>query len=139
MCPTCYNASFAKCSNGPTCLSANGWILGLGTMKLCDFGLSLPGVSDQAVAGTPAYMPPESLRLLQGLDSTMNRLSVSEAASATVMFSNGAASGEKRRLFAIDVYAMGIILWEIFTELPLYDGLSVPNILDAVLSGKRFV
>ncbi len=82
-------------------------------VKLADFGLA-KGYAQTATkgVGTPAYMPPE-------------------------MFEEQQASDKKGELLAADVYALGIIMWELWYQMAPFSGLPVARVVAHVMRGKR--
>ena len=72
-------------------------------MKLCDFGLSLSGSAYSSTGGTVAYMPPEALKLLFS----------DKDVAYSVALSTQSILGQQRASFAVDVFSMGIIVWEV--------------------------
>ena len=81
-------------------------------VKLADFGLAKKsrGTVTRGV-GTPAYMPPE-------------------------MFDDS-EDPEKINMLAVDVYALGVILWELWFQVPPYGSKSIHQILALVLRNQR--
>ena len=80
-------------------------------MKICDFGLSLSGASSQTTGGTVAYMPPEMLALQFGDDETiMGDATNNTAFTNSREITTQASSANK---YSVDVFAMGIIVWEV--------------------------
>lgn len=77
-------------------------------IKICDFGISKTmGSTMTGLIGTPAYMAPELLR------------------------------GESHYKGAIDIYAFGIILWEMYTRDDPYENIGPFQIAHQVLEGLR--
>ena len=79
-----------------------------GTMKLCDFGLSLSGSTEHVTGGTIAYMPPESLRR-----QFPDRFDFDNVDGQVLATSTKTASERQEAGFAVDMFAMGIIVWEV--------------------------
>ena len=83
-------------------------------VKLADFGLA-KGNAQTATkgVGTPAYMPPE-------------------------MFEEQRASDKKgEQLLAADVYALGIIMWELWYQMAPFSDQPVARVVLHVMRGKR--
>jgi serine/threonine-protein kinase len=84
---------------------------GTNVIKILDFGISKQttttgrekALTGRAVLGSPAYMPPEQLRNAKGVD------------------------------FRADIWALGIVLYEMLTGAPPFDGEGVGEIFAAVL------
>jgi serine/threonine-protein kinase len=84
---------------------------GTNIIKILDFGISKQtsitgrekALTGRAVLGSPAYMPPEQLRNAKGVD------------------------------FRADIWALGIVLYEMLTGAPPFDGEGVGEIFAAVL------
>lgn len=107
----------------------------IGTMKICDFGLSLPELATQTVEGTPPYMPPEALAAF------LRQRSGTEAAFSVEVqqaIDNRKTVG-KKFLFAIDVYAMAVIIWEVLTEATMFEHMSTSELAEFVIGGGRCV
>jgi serine/threonine protein kinase len=81
-------------------------------VKIADFGLA-KGTAQTATkgVGTPAYMPPELYEEVQSKEDT--------------------------NLLALDVYALGIILWELWYQTAPFAGLPVARVVAHVMRGKR--
>jgi len=82
-----------------------------GVVKLCDFGLVRTKTS---LAGTPAYMAPELFN--------------SDGAGG------GGGGGYNK---SVDVYAFGVLLWEIFAQEIPFSGYDIDGIRSAVGRGDR--
>jgi serine/threonine protein kinase len=83
-------------------------------VKLADFGLA-KGDNQKATVGvgTPCYMPPE------------------------LFDSEAEAEANGLDLVAVDLYALGVILWQLWHRKEPYAGKSIHQIIDAVGRGKR--
>ena len=108
-------------------------------MKLCDFGLSLPSSGAPAEGGTLPYMAPEALRghtqrynhrsttiatataprMNSGARPTTGLTSSENTRSATNTKGGDDADKTAQMLFGVDVYAMGILMWEVLTGMVL--------------------
>eukprot|EP00750_Incisomonas_marina_P018864 INCI3158.3.p1 GENE.INCI3158.3~~INCI3158.3.p1 ORF type:complete len:726 (-),score=102.65 INCI3158.3:70-2247(-) len=143
----------------------------LGTMKICDFGLSVSTDGDHSMGGTVLYMAPEMLKLLntekygphevqhgemQALYGGMCATSKPQGSFLVrfdgsfffllrtwysyllCMFSDD-PTAMQRRMFALDVYSMGIMIWEVFTQLVLYQDDNITNwaLQEHVIQGGR--
>lgn len=79
-------------------------------VKIADFGLARQDhVKVERGIGTPAYMPPEML--VEGDEAT--------------------------NVLAIDVYAMGVIMWQLWFRQVPFDGKAIHKIMSMVTRGKR--
>jgi serine/threonine protein kinase len=81
-------------------------------VKIADFGLA-KGTAHTATQGigTPAYMAPETFEEQQGKGDS--------------------------NLLALDVYAVGVILWELWHQTAPFAGLPVARVVAHVMRGKR--
>ena len=80
--------------------------------KIADFGLAKANRNTVTRGvGTPAFMPPE-------------------------MFSDE-ESPEGTNMLAVDIYACGVIFWQLWFRQPPFAGKSVHNVISFVMRGKR--
>ena len=112
-------------------------------VKLADFGLakSQTQTATQGV-GTPAYMVPACANLLGSfffpgpLDLTPPARRLSFVAQAPEMFEDQAGVSVKGEL-AVDIYALGIIAWELWHRKAPLSGMPVHKVVLHVTAGKR--
>jgi serine/threonine protein kinase len=94
-----------------------------GSFKICDFGL----VKNRNItAGTPAYMAPGGNNSM-----VVQRLGFNSHFSIIELLDNKGFNKP------VDVYAFGVLLWEIFSEEIPFHRLDIPDIRQRVISGKR--
>lgn len=96
-----------------------------GSLKVCDFGLVKVR---SAQAGTPQYMAPGNMHSPAGNTMT-NSIFIFEF--QTELFEN------KPFNKSVDVYAFGVLMWELFTsDIPFYM-VDVSDVRRRVVSGDR--
>ena len=89
-------------------------LLATGTrqVKVADFGLAKMNRNTVTRGvGTPAYMPPE-------------------------MFADE-DNPEKTNMLAVDVYALAVILWQLWYKTSPFPGKSIHTVISVVMRGKR--
>jgi serine/threonine protein kinase len=92
-----------------------------GRLKVCDFGLVMVRHSQ---AGTPSYMAPGLLISFHLVCNLIPFLSLE-------LFQGRPFTK------AVDVYAFGVLLWEIFTQQIPFNQTPIPEICERVISGDR--
>ena len=58
-------------------------------------------------------------------------------AAASGSSADAAAGGTDREAFAVDVYSMAIMMWEVFSDAELYGNVSDRDLADHVIAGGR--